>query len=279
MFLFAGEMDCSGPAEPPMTAWEQVAVECVLTAPDGGAPLSGAGVLQPVSQACAEAMGEAIAMDWESFDETPRAFTTAVTPAEIVIGGALVAAGTQGFTVGAALDEQAPATMTARLERFRGLDDLVDDDDAGLLWAPFLADAVDEVHYTGSADYVMRYSEGRIDVGDLDGEEDVGLSAGAEAVLVPQAASFLVHEASHSFYAGHGSCEPLETTPYVWCDDTSDGAYGVGAWWLWTWLGANADRLDEFHCREAQHALYEQCQRIVDVAGFAACAGVEIECG
>lgn len=113
MFLFAGEMDCSGPAEPPMTAWEQVAVECVLTAPDGGAPLSGAGVLQPVSQACAEAMGEAIAMDWESFDETPRAFTTAVTPAEIVIGGALVAAGTQGFTVGAALDEQAPATMAA----------------------------------------------------------------------------------------------------------------------------------------------------------------------
>ncbi len=273
MWFFTALLACSAPVEPPPTAYERIAADCVLEAPDGGPPVAGAGVLHPVTETCATTVGDAISLDWDSFGEEPRAFTHAQTPAEIVIGGYLLAVATQGSTIAQALNDPAPVELAAHLTRVKGLNDLSDGDDAGELWAAFLAGTISGFTYTGSTAYAMGFHEGEVSVGDIadQAEDPDGMPTLADPTDVPAAAAVIVHEAGHDIYRSHVDCGELYESADIGCDETPEGAYGVGTWWLWNWLSANAGRLERATCWEVEDRLLLECSLILDSTGFTPC--------
>ena len=271
---------CNEPAAP-ITPYDRIAGECTLEAPDGGPPVSGEGIVQPITRACATTVGLVYDFDWASFGEEPHAFTTPLTPSEVVIGAMIIVMGTENVPISDTLVDSAPSKLGARLGHFQGESGLAAESDSGRLWSEFLLWAFDDgVTYTGSTSYAMRFYHGNLGVGDVaDLHDDTGLiSPTSDPTDFVVAAGELAHEAGHDDYGGHVACPGAEEDAIPECDDTPEGAYGVGGWWLWQWLIANPGRLESDSCWNAQRRLEDDCGRILDPGDFPPCADVSDLC-
>mgnify|MGYP001617614992 CR=1 FL=1 len=248
------------------SSYEQLARDCPLEAADGGAPVAGYGVSQPITATCATTVGRLFRFDWDSFGESPRAFADPVTPAEVVIAGVVIASGVQGRTVADITAKGAPADLRLWLRQSAGRAGGADDDDAGATWFEFVSAALHEVQYTGSDGYLMSYHDKSANVGSLGATDDEPW-VHVSAISV---ASTLVHEAAHDHYGSHLT-DCLVGSNYVPCDYTEDGAVGAGAWWTWNWLAGNGSRL-EWQSESSLNSEVEfDCARIVDPTGFPPC--------
>ncbi len=225
-----------------------------------------------VSADCREIVQTRLGLDWASFGEIAHQFKAPATRAELVLAGAIVAStpGLGSETEWLAAD--APPSLAAFL---RG--DLAGErrgDDVAHAWFDLLGEMIVSTRYdpwiTRDSGAWMAYGDGTLvvgDVGDADWEE--GGSA-TDALTALAHASFLMHEASHGVVPGHVPCED---DPDVTCDATVDGAYGVQAWWLTSWLTAYEWDVSE-ETRILGYTLrYYACERIEDHDGFEPCGG------
>lgn len=264
------------PPEPP-PGYEEVHDACASVLEDAPDNYSHNRFWTFVSQECAEVLGLAFGFDWASFDEEAHEFHKAETPGEIVIGGLVMAIGDSGVPVADVLGAEAPAVLAEEMAWIADGGDF--EDDSGRLWFEFLQSTIAWIEYAPSNDYAMAYhrSSGGVSVGDITDvippegfpdENPFWVHSSYNAVL--RISGCLVHEGSHAFYDGHGSCEG-EAEAGSQCDPTPDGAYGSGVWWAYQWLLHNLDFVDDQTCYEAADAAGDWCEHINAIDDWPAC--------
>ncbi len=254
--------------------YDRIAEECPLVAPDGGPPVATGGVMQPVTEDCAEVVGRMFRFDWDSFGEVPGTFADPQTPAELTIAGLLVLSGTQAMTAAELREEPAPSRLSGWLGGAAVEGGVASDDDAGPMIFEFAREAITTIEYNGITDYLMAYGEGgAVKVGDITGvndDDDGFLSVASDGLGTLPVATVLLHEAAHGYYGGHdASCSWDEEGER--CDATREGAYGTGVWWLWIWLGRNAERLGDDAYLSTVTFWSGQCMMIDDVDSWLPC--------
>lgn len=279
--VFAGCAPTGSVYDP--ATWDDAAAVCPLVAPDGGPPVAGYGTLQPVSADCADWIGDNFEFDWESFGEEPHAFTQPITPVERTIAGLIVAFGATGVRVDEVLSEGIPVDFGDELQAYAQSNRLDDDDDAARLWFPYLYFKISDVRYTGTTEYLMAFHDGTVSVGAISPQNQDGTSGiwfDSEGAPAELAAAALVHEAAHDTYPDHVDCVDAtgEVTHVDGCDESPDGAYGSGLWWLSHWITENGTRLSQHECFHDWMAWAEYCGRIYDVGDFPACSFEDDPC-
>jgi len=209
-----------------------------------------------------------------SCSPSPRAFADPETPAELTIAGLLVLSGVQSQTAAELRAEPAPARLSGWLGGAAVEGGVASDDDAGPMLFEFVRGAITTVEYNGSNDYSMAYAGGgAVLVGDItavNDDDDRFLSLASDGLGTLPVATVLLHEAAHGYYGGHeAACD--EGAEQTQCDATLEGAYGTGVWWLWRWLGPNAERLGDGAYWDAVNVWWGQCGKILDTQGWSPC--------
>lgn len=113
-------------------------------------------------------------------------------------------------------------------------------------------------------------------VGDIASDDPPEGVIGAPPMAVVEVAALLAHEVSHAVYGRHVACaDEQERTE---CDETAEGAYGVGAWWAARWALVNAAVLDFDDCDAARYSSAQQCSAINESDDFASCEADILRC-
>lgn len=228
--------------------------------------------LGDVSAGCSDAIGRAFALDWESFGDSPHAFSEATSPAEVIVGGLILLIGSGGSTVNEAMAAGPPPALEDRLWEHIGALALADDDDASSLWYSATSSRIEMIRYDPYIDAQMAYyADGTIRVGDVtnaidDGAESDVIDVGGHMSIV-EAAIVLFHESTHEFYPGHGSCATARQS----CDPTPDGAYGAAAFWGGLWVSSHHSALPDSVCSVATGVVFDECAHVDDTTGYLPC--------
>ncbi len=240
----SGEGNAGSTAERPTR--EQVLAECGGPG-DATWPLSSEGLGIVITDACSDALAAAFRIDWATFDE--RAADVGSVAWSFANGAVIVVASDEDH----APVLEPPSLLT---ENWSG--------GAGA-WYEFMGNAITRVEYAPEkveGTYGMSYSDGTISVGDLSHLDD------QEFIC----ASGLVHESVHALPStSHETCETGLFAGLKACDPTSEGAYGVEAWWMAEWLVIRGLDLEESSCRSLLVQQTMACWHLDDVTGFAAC--------
>ncbi|MEL6347001.1 MAG: hypothetical protein AAFV53_28060, partial [Myxococcota bacterium] len=190
----------------------------------------------PITDACAAHLAEDIGMRWDTFQAQPGRFRAAENTAERVIGGVFTLISADTGTIGETLtDPSLPAWLSNDLFGLSWLRQMHEDDPAGALWYAYLTRRAWRVLYEAELNAQMRMGRNHaIEVGPLD-------AAFSPAMI----SSFLMHEASHRTSAVHVACDAAGSED---CDLNSNGAYGVGIFWMHRWLSTSAALLPVEEC-------------------------------
>lgn len=218
-------------------------------------PFSGGDAFVGVSERCAEALGDAIGLDWDSFGDEPHAFVEVTTSAELVVGGVAVL-----VAYGNALEVAEHAPLADELDQVRS--ELGGEGGAlpEEVWFAFVQKWVTVVRFSPGLDKTMTRSpdDGVVSVAELD---ELGIGPVSVALA-------LIHESSHGFLPNHVPCSP--TSEYT-CDDDPTGAYGAGVIWGYNWLTCNRALLDLGTCITTETTIRNQCGHIAGRDAFTPC--------
>jgi hypothetical protein len=256
--LFAGCSTTYHLDERPVVSYETFEADCfdVLARE----PLVLEESIGPVSEGCAQTVGDVLNIDWHSFDDQPRGFDRDDTAAQLLISGFVVLAGGAGLTAEDVFTEGMPEGLRERMAS-------LDDRSAGHLWFELLHSTVRHTVYDPKYDAMMGFRDGWVFVGDITQEASVF----QQHIEIPMIAQALVHEASHDVYDSHELCGEED------CDLDREGAYGAGAWWSYRILDRHAGDMDPAQCREIYDNLLDTCGRLAEPGDYPACLFADLE--
>lgn len=222
-----------------------------------------------VDLACVEAISQHYCMDWNSFDEQPKAFNHPSTVGQNVVASLLTIAGTSAGPLTPEQLSYAPSGVQPFASRFP--------EGAGLGEVMFeiTTQSIETIRYNNNEywDSLGSYRDGIVQVGTGDDIDWVdGPCNGCEGARtnVGVISLVLVHEAAHSFYPHHHGCpgHPDDQT----CDPTIDGAYGLSTWWAMTWMEATLNDIYGGAChRMIVKTMEFGCDRIGDHGDWPFC--------
>lgn len=146
----------------------------------------------------------------------------------------------------------------------------------GKSWFDLMQRTISEVRHDLAIPYPMARASDALVVGDIASDDPPEGVIGAPPMAVVEVAALLAHEVSHAVYGRHVACaDEQERTE---CDETAEGAYGVGAWWAARWALVNAAVLDFDDCDAARYSSAQQCSAINESDDFASCEADILRC-
>ena len=235
------------------------------------------GALTSMSDACGRHLGDAIGIDWDTFEDSTVGATGVETTQDALLGAEFVLLSANLGTVGQTLS--APALPHWLFETFSDLSEsfgLADGASAGWLWYGLVTDRIRRSRLAPeelNSDATASYAHGVLTLSDW------VASPPSENIHTMNAAATLVHESAHRSQPPHRSGEEWGDSASEFDPDT-EGAYGAEAWFLGTWM-LGLDRSDPDQQRLCRHACIDcACHHIQNVDGYPPCElGVEELCG
>ncbi|GDX83013.1 hypothetical protein LBMAG42_48240 [Deltaproteobacteria bacterium] len=225
----------------------------------------------PVSTNCGAELGGALNVDWETFGGAPAEFYEPSTASELLVAGVIILLAADGGPGDPCAAPAAPENFRASLG---GCGEL--EGENGKSWFDLMQRTISEVRHDLAIPYPMARASDALVVGDIASDDPPEGVIGAPPMAVVEVAALLAHEVSHAVYGRHVACaDEQERTE---CDETAEGAYGVGAWWAARWALVNAAVLDFDDCDAARYSSAQQCSAINESDDFASCEADILRC-
>jgi hypothetical protein len=246
-------------------SWEDTRAACGLAEGDGPpVPWDTDGSVFPISQACASSLGDVVGLQWDEFGSSAHEVVLPETTVDYVLGALFtVVASPTGTCADVVEAWPGLADYQAAEPAAQGrCDDLTAP--ASAFWFHWVADPIDRVGFVMDDGCAMSEGAyGTADVCNVIDDEDPAWRAPAGL------ASSFVHEATHSYGLAHHA----SSTSCSSFDEGTDGAYGMQARWLHSWLDTNQDGVPAVDVAMYEGRLRQVCSRIRDLQGLDACAG------
>jgi hypothetical protein len=234
-------------------------------------PVREDGIGSQVTAMCAEAVGDQIGLDWESFGEEPKGYDHPTTPAQLVVSGTLLIVAPSNATIASALSDGAPPRLRAQLSKTAAEEALSGGQDAGELYYSYLITAVSRVVFErdpADASVAASYQAGVVTVNNW--TSDPYPTEGGFPIHPFRGAAILFHEAGHSESPSeHVACVGHDGATL--CDPDRDGAIGAAEWWRFQWFISNGGSLDFAGCGRLMDLFYRGCSYINDDPSYPAC--------
>lgn len=212
--------------------------------------------IHPITEECADRLGAAIGMEWDTFGAVPHGFEVAGTTDERVIGGVFTLLASDQGTIG----EWEPDPQ------------LGEDDAVGEVWWDTFTGRIDRIKFSEREEEAARYRPFKTIVfGDL---TDASVHPDWPNTVV-WVAGLLLHEAAHNGGNFHGRCEVGAAEGYF-CDPDPSGAIGVEASWLSDWLDNDRDNRSGSQCEDVVRELRWVCGLIEEPSNFDPCGPSEL---
>jgi len=239
----------------------------------GGALASGTN--GPISEGCVNAVATSFCVETESFDDNVDSFTTPSDTLQTVLAALLIVSDPVESTLSDTPIDLAPELLKAALFDASQAADETGGADFSQVSALEFSSVIHRIQYDPMIDGLASNRGGVLSIGSIlpatYGADDQGspeVSADFAIVYPFFVSVALMHEMGHEYYGGHVSCDAGAAT----CDETREGAYGVGAWWAYAWLSSSPEGLSQAGCEDAADAGYHyNCAQILDDPAWLAC--------
>jgi hypothetical protein len=228
-------------------------------------------LVNTLSEDCAEGLGRAVGLDWESFGFTPTTLGDSPTGAYILAGLLTILTHDDGTVAEVLADVDLPEIAREEL----GLLGLAPEDSDAALWFTMVEESIvttvyidpgpgEDVPYTAFVPETGEASFGSLMLG---GNPEI-----ANARPPAWGAALILLEASHKFTPAPIECRVSDD---VICDADKEGSTGIMVWWLDDWLSRHQDSLDTTTCDELDSPKANVCQyrfHSTDGSTWAPCA-------
>lgn len=229
-------------------------------------------LMEDLDWRCAEALGDAINLDWEASGVDPQALEESET-ASMLLSGVLAIVGGPQLTVGEVLeDPDLPRVAGDELALLADVYELNEEDSAGELWLTFTRASIKRtliVELTAE-DPVLFFGQYSPDTETASFSQLMTMFGEFEVQsMTSLAGEVIIHEATHKLVPYHIPCTNGLTSG---CDETPEGAYGVGIWWWNNWLTVEPAFLQTTACDQSEGRLQGACQgHIVEYKDWSPC--------
>jgi len=206
-------------------------------------------IYDEMSAECAQALGDSVGLDWESFNLVPGEADETGAGTFILAGIFALAMDRSGPRGELLEDTMMPLVFRAELTVHGN-----DESSAGAVWLSVMRRWVSSITYGGSLDSnlaaVYWANTRTLVVGEL-------LHTWAGTVSPAYSAAALIHEASHGFVERHTPCTSEVFSGQ--CDSTPEGAFGIQVWWISNWMLAHEVVLSHPECEELEEHKMSRC--------------------
>lgn len=218
---------------------------------------------RPLSAECAALAGEAVGLDWESFDSEPHDLDTIETAVDVVVTGLVQLVAADYGTVGDLAAQVGPDELLSQEYPDGLLAVYAADEPGGRMWYDFVSSRVDALVMEPHCGMlvIMRAGGGTVRYC-LNEHQTMSVTSFLYYLAPPTLGSVFVHEAAHRNGYPHNESNG---------DDDCNGAYGAQARNLSRWLSVSGPAASEVANEVAVQVLTYTCEQIASIDADCAC--------